>query len=129
MKKRETNDLVTVHGLYINELTRGFFGGHCEGKKMLQMMGLPIDTLPFSAALFLQKKRIQWKDAKGNWVYISYKYKLNQLECHGSYLNKRKTLRIILEWGNREDNEMIARIESETIGDLCMRCIYDNLND
>lgn len=129
MKKKETNDLATVHGLYINELIRGFFGEHSEGKKMLQMMGLPIDTLPFSAALFLQKRRVQWKDANGNIAYISYKYKLNQLECHGSYLKKRKTLRIILEWGNREDNEMIARIESEAIGDLCMKCIYENLTD
>lgn len=129
MRKKDTNDLVTVKGLYINELVRGFFGEHCEGKKMLQMMGLPSDTLPFSAATFLQKRKVQWKDSDGNIAYISYKYKQNQLECHGSYLKQRKTIRLVLEWGNREDMEMIARIESETIGDLCMKCIYENLND
>lgn len=111
MKRRESNDVTTVQGLYINDFTRGFFGEHNEGNEMLKVMGLLIDTLPFSAAHFLQKGKIQWKDAKGNPAYISFKYKQ------------------ILEWGNREDLEMIARIESETIGDLCMRCIYKKLND
>ena len=127
MKKKETNDLITVHGLYINELKRGFFGEHSEGKKMLQIMGLPIESLPFSAALFLQKRKAQWKDKDGNTAYISFKYKQNTLECHGSYLKKKKTIRLVFEWGNHEDMEMIAKLESETIGDLCMKCIYDNL--
>lgn len=129
MKRKDTNDLITVNGLYTNEFIRGFFGEQSEGKKMLKRMGLPTDTIPFSAALFMQKGAAQWKDAGGNIAHISYKCKQNQLECYGSYMGQRKSLRIILEWGNNEDIEMIAKLESEAIGDLCMKCIYDNLTN
>lgn len=40
---------------------------------------------------------------------------------------KEKTIRIFREWGWHEDPEVIARLESEAIGDLCMKCIYENL--
>ena len=113
MKKKQTHDSTRVKGFYINELTRGFFGDHYEGKEMLKRMGLPSDTVPFSVAVFL--------------VTISFKLKLNQLECFGTYLKKRKSIRLFREWGNHEDPEVIARLESEAIGDCCMRCIYENL--
>lgn len=127
MKKRQTNDLTRVKGFYINELIRGFFGDHNEGKTMLKKMGLPPDTVPFSVAVLLQKQRIFWLDKNGNRITISFKLKHNQLECFGNYLKKRKSIRLFREWGSHEDPEVIARLESEAIGDCCMRCIYENL--
>lgn len=127
MKKKQTNDSTRVKGFYINELIRGFFGDQNEGKVMLKKMGLPPDAVPFSVAVFLQNQRIFWLDKNGNRVTISFKLKHNQLECFGTYLKKRKSMRLFREWGSHEDTEVIARLESEAIGDCCMRCIYENL--
>lgn len=127
MKKKQTNDSTKVKGFYINELIRGFFGEHNEGKVMLQKMGLSPDVVPFSVAIFLQNQRIFWFDKNGNRATISFKLKANQLKCHGTYLKKRKSMRLFLEWGEYEDPEVIARIESGAIGDCCMKCIYENL--
>lgn len=127
MRKKETNNQTKVKGFYINELTRGFLGDQNEGQIMLRKMGLPIDTVPFSVAIFLQNQKIFWMDKNGNKATISFKLKPNQLECFGTYLKKRKSMRLFREWGNHEDPEVIARLESEAIGDCCMRCIYENL--
>lgn len=127
MRKKETNNQTKVKGFYINELTRGFLGDQNEGQIMLKKMGLPIDTVPFSVSIFLQNQKIFWMDKNGNKATISFKLKPNQLECFGTYLKKRKSMRLFREWGNHEDPEMIARLESEAIGDCCMRCIYENL--
>lgn len=94
---------------------------------MLQKMGLSPDAVPFSVAVFLQNQRVFWLDKNGNRVTISFKLKHNQLECFGTYLKKRKSMRLFREWGSHEDPEVIARLESEAIGDCCMRCIYENL--
>ena len=102
-------------------------GDQNEGQIMLKKMGLPIDTVPFSVAIFLQNQKIFWMDKNGNKATISFKLKPNQLECFGTYLKKRKSMRLFREWGNHEDPEVIARLESEAIGDCCMRCIYENL--
>ena len=96
---------------------------------MLQKMGLLPNAVPFSAAVFLQNQRAFWLDQGGNRVTISFKLKPNQLECFGTYLKKRKSIRLFREWGNHEDPEVIARLESEAIGDCCMKCIYENLID
>lgn len=93
---------------------------------MLQKMGLSPDAVPFSVVVFLQNQRVFWLDKNGNRVTISFKLKHNQLECFGTYL-KRKSMRLFREWGSHEDPEVIARLESEAIGDCCMRCIYENL--
>ena len=127
MKKKQTNDSTRVKGFYINELIRGFFGDHNEGKIMLRKMGLSPDAVPFSVAVFLQNQRVFWLDKNRNRVTISFKLKHNQLECFGTYLKKRKSMRLFREWGSHEDPEVIARLESEAIGDCCMRCIYENL--
>lgn len=127
MRKKETNNQTKVKGFYINELTRGFLGDQNEGQIMLKKMGLPIDTVPFSVSIFLQNQKIFWMDKNGNKATISFKLKPNQLECFGTYLQKRKSMRLFREWGNHEDPEVIARLESEAIGDCCMRCIYENL--
>lgn len=102
-------------------------GDKNEGKMMLRIMGLDINRTPFSVATFIQNRRIRWKDKHGNVAYISFKLKPNQLECFGSYRGKKKSIRLFREWGTHEDLETIARLESEAIGDCCMKCIYDNL--
>ncbi|WP_289700524.1 hypothetical protein [Duncaniella muris] len=127
MKRKVINDQVKIKGFLIQEFNKGFFGENGEGRKMLKKMGLPIDTIPFSTVMFLQSKRIFWTDHQGNRATISFKMKPYQLECFGTYLGKRKSLRIFREWNNYEDPDMIARLESETIGELCMKCIYENL--
>lgn len=127
MKRKVINDTVKINGYYIQEFNKGFLGEHSEGEKMLKKMGLTTSTIPFSTVIFLQNKRIFWADSQGNRASISFKTKPDQLECFGTYLGKRKSLRIFREWNNYEDPDMIARLESETIGELCMKCIYENM--
>lgn len=127
MKKKEINDQVKVNGYHIQEFNKGFLGENGEGKKMLKRMGLSTEIIPFSTVIFLQNKRAFWKDNQGNRATISFKMKPDQLECFGTYLGKRKSLRLFREWNNYEDPDMIARLESETIGELCMKCIYENM--
>ena len=146
MRKKETTNLTAVDGFYVKELTQGFFGEHNEGKFLLNKMGLSPDELPFSAVVFLRKRKIHWYDKNGHRAVISFRLKPNQLECFGTYLvpkdpevyeaelqenpkagkylQKQKSLRLFREWGNHEDPEVIARLESEAIGDCCMQCIY-----
>lgn len=127
MKRKITNDKIKINGYYIHEFNKGFFGEHKEGNKMLKKMGLPLDRIPFSTAMFLKNKRIFWTDKRGNKATISFKMRPDQMECFGTYLGKRRSLRLFREWNNYEDPDMIARLESETIGELCMKCIYENL--
>lgn len=127
MKRKEINDKTEINGYYINEFTRGFFGDKDEGNWMLIQMGLPADVIPFSAMTFLRNKKACWKDKDGNVASISFKLKENQIECFGNYLGNKKSIRMFCEWGAYEDKEIIARLESEAIGDLCMKCIYENL--
>lgn len=137
MKKKETKDSVKVNGLYINDFIRGFLGEHKEGVDMLKGMGLPSDTVPFSAAIFFQKRTAFWQDMYGNVATISFKFEQSQIVCNGTLKEKRdlkkgekkkirkKSHRLVREWGAYEDPEMIARLESEAIGDLCMKCIFE----
>lgn len=127
MKRKVINDKVKINGYHIQEFNRGFFGENGEGKRMLKIMGLSPEIIPFSTAIFLQNKRVFWTDRDGNRATISFKMKPDQFECFGTYLGKRKSLRIFREWNNYEDPDMIARLESETIGELCMKCIYENI--
>ena len=127
MKRKEVGKNKKVNGYYIHEFTQGFFGEQNEGKIMLRKMGLPTEIIPFSAVAFLQNRKIKWKDTDGNIASISFKEKPSQIEFFGSYLGKKKSYRMFREWGVHEDKEVIVRIESEAIGDLCMKCIYDNL--
>lgn len=127
MKRREISDKTKVNGYYVNEFVRGFLGERGEGKFMLKQMGLPTDTLPFSAIRFFRSKKARWKDKDGNTASVSFVLKENQIECFGTYLKNKKSIRIFCEWGVHEDHEVISRLESEAIGDLCMKCIYENL--
>ena len=128
MKKRtETNDQLKVNGFYIKDVEQGFFGEQDEGKWMLQCMGLPDDVLPFSVAAFLQDKKIRWKDCNGKVASMSFKLKDDQIEFYGSYLGNKKSTRMFREWGDYEEPEKIARLESEAIGNLCMMCIYEKM--
>jgi len=130
MKKRtEIDDQLKVEGFYINDVELGFFGEQDEGKKMLKMMGLPSDTLPFSTAAFIQNRKIRWKDCNGKVASISFKLRDDQIEFFGSYLGNKKSTRIFREWGEYEEAETIAHLESEAIGNLCMMCIYEKLID
>lgn len=151
MKRKQVNSLTKVNGFYVNDLIRGFFGEQDEGKAMLRMMDFSSDQLPFSAVVFLQKKKVFWTDNRGNKVIISFRLRSNQLECFGSYLipkseeeyraelrknpkadkfiRKKKSIRLFREWSIHEDPEVITRLESEAIGDCCMKCIYDILKE
>lgn len=125
MKRKTTGEAVKAGGYYVNEFVRGFWGEYEEGKRMLETMGLSSDHLPFSASIFLTNKKAYWKDKRGNLAKISFIVRPHQIECFGNYLNKRKSFRVFLEWSAYEDEEKTLRLESEAIGDLCMRCIYE----
>lgn len=106
---------------------RGFFGDRGEGKAMLSAMGLPSDIAPFSVYTFLQNGMIRWKDCNGYIARISFQVKPEQIVCNGSYRGKRKAMRVFREWDEYEDATTVAKLESEAIGDLCMRCIYEKM--
>lgn len=127
MKRKEVNNTLKIDGYYISELIRGFWGEQNEGKIMLKKMGLPTNQTPFSVAAFLKNKEARWTDNKGNVASISFTLDSNQMECFGSYLGKSKSIRMFREWGINENTDTIAKLESEAIGDLCMKCIYENL--
>lgn len=127
MKRKTINHKAKINGYYINEFNQGFLGENHEGEKMLKYMGLSINNIPFSAAMFLQTQHIFWRDREGNKASISYRLKPDQIECFGNYLGKYRSYRLFREWNAYEDPEMIAKLESETIGELCMKCIYDNI--
>lgn len=125
MKKRNPNEEIKINGLYSKELMQGFFGEQNEGRQMLMNMGLPYNEMPFSAVVFLRNQCIFWKDNNGNVAHISFKLKEQQIECFGTYNGKRKSIRLFREWNNYEDEDTIARLESEAIGDCCAKCIYE----
>lgn len=129
MKRKDIKENGTVNGLYLQDFIRGFMGEHDEGKEVLEQMGLSSDSVPFSICTFLKKGEINWQDVSGQNASISYKLKENLLECHGSYKGRGKTMRLHVEWDEYEDSEVIARLESEAIGDLCMQCIYENMKN
>lgn len=128
MKKRiEIDDQLKVNGFYIKDVELGFFGEQDEGKVVLQAMGLPTDVLPFSAATFLQDRKIRWKDSNGKVASMSFKVKDDQIEFFASYLGNRKSARMFREWGDYEEHDKIVHLESEAIGNLCMMCIYEKM--
>lgn len=130
MKKRMVvNDDLKVNGFYIKDVEQGFFGEQGEGKAVLQAMGLPTDELPFSIAAFIQAGKIRWKDCNGKAASMSFKLRDDQIEFFGSYLGHRKSSRMFREWGAYEDSDKIAHLESEAIGNLCMMCIYEKLEN
>lgn len=128
MKKRTADDRTKINGFYINDMLKGFLGSKNEGARMLSMMGMPEGGIPFSAAVFLRCRETHWKDADGNKASISFRVRENQIECFGSYLGKKKSIRVFREWSSYEDRDMVRRLESEAIGDLCAKCIYENMN-
>lgn len=127
MKRKITGDDVKSGGYYVNDFVRGFWGEFDEGHRMLSQMKLPHNKIPFSVSAFLNTRKTHWKDSEGNLVLISFVSKPTQLECFGSYLGKKRSIRMFLEWSVYEDDEKIIRLESEAIGDLCMKCIYETL--
>lgn len=127
MRRKTTDAQTKSGGFYIDGFVRGFFGEKSEGSRMLRMMGLPAGTVPFSVAVFLQNRTARWTDKDGNVASISFEVKPGQMECSGSYLRHRKSMRLYREWNDYEDAETVARLESEAIGDLCMRCIFENM--
>lgn len=128
MKRRFINGKTNQCGYYVNDFIRGFMGERKEGEMILRFMGLPLSPLPFSVIAFLQKRKIRWKDSDDNLVTLSYRLKPGQIECSATYLEKKKTMRLFLEWGAHEDRVMVTKLESEAIGDLCMRCLYENFD-
>lgn len=128
MKKRKLAKHETINGFYISDLVRGFFGDHNEGATMLKQMGLSSDVIPFSVAVFLDNRKIRWKDQNGKIISISFTLTPDYMEFHGSYLGKHKSIKLFREWHKGENDELITRLESEAIGDCCARCIYENMN-
>ena len=127
MRRKQTDSSVQVKGYYIEDVIRGFTGEHEEGKRMLKLMGLKSELIPFSVANFIRNGKTKWYDHDGHPATISFKFKPDQMECSGNYLGKKKSIRLFLEWGACDDLEMVSRLESETIGECCMKCIYENL--
>ncbi len=127
MKRIETDKKEEIFGYNVNDFTHGFIGECNEGSDMLMKMGLKSDTLPFSAFMFLKNRHAIWKDKDNNVAKIAFILKPDQIECFGSYLGKKKSIRVFREWDIHENKELITRLESEAIGDLCMKCIYENM--
>ena len=130
MKARNNIDEnATVNGFYLKEVAECFFGPQDEGKWLLQYQGLDFDKLPFSVATLIREGKASWKDPIGRVCTISFKLKDDQIEFFGTYLGRKKMMRIFREWGDYESKEKIARLESEAIGNMCMKCIYESIPD
>ena len=114
-------------GYYIQLATTGFWGENNEGEQILETMGLPTDRLPFSMAFYLKKHNVQWKDADDKLVCMSFCVTRYKIEFYASYNGMKKTTSLWREWETYEDNDDIRRLESEAIGDMSMRCLYDKM--
>ena len=102
MKQRTVSHTTRKHGFYPNDFLRGFKGDHNQGNMLLKFMGLPTNQIPFSVITLLRNRYIRWKDAEGNVVTLSFSRKFKQIECIGSYLERRKKMRVLIEWGEDE---------------------------
>lgn len=125
MKLRETTTQLDNSCLLKAEIISGFFGDRGEGNEVLNRMGLPSDTLPFDIDDFISKRCASWLDADGLVAEVIFDITPIQIECFGFYKGEKKSMRVFREWGNDECPEMIQVLESEAIGDLCMRCLYE----
>lgn len=123
MKKRIQLQNSKEGGFYAKNVEDGFLS-YREGKELLRDMGLSTDHVPFSTMLFLRNRKAMWIDKDGQKASVSFKLKDNLIECFGSYKGVDRTMRLYREWDSNEDSEMIMRLESEAIGNLCMLCVY-----
>ena len=124
MKTADSN--LVINGLYVKSVATGFFGTNYNGKKMLKIMGLPKDVIPFDIVEFLKHGEAYWKDCDGNIAYISYKIQGNNIVCYGSYLGNKK--KDIFTHNLRDTSTtMPARHCSRYIGESCMLCIYTKM--
>lgn len=114
-------------GYYIQRATSGFWGEHGEGRQVLEEMGLNSDELPFSMAFYLKKRKVQWRDKDGKLVWMSFFVTDYKIEFHACYNGIKKSMSLWREWETYEDKEDIRKLESEAIGNMSMKCLYEKM--
>ena len=122
----EIDKNLVIDGFYVKNVASGFLGSKCNycGKKMLRMMGLPKDIIPFDIVDFLRRGETYWKDCDGNIAFISFKIQGEWITCFGSYLGRKKTDSFTHDLYNKRITKPV-RNSSGDIGTSCMLCIYE----
>ena len=118
---------IKAGGYYIKDATQGFFGEKGEGNVVLERMGLDPNVLPFSMAAYLKRHHVQWKDAEGRLVNMSFMVTDQRITFQTEYLGNRKNAILFREWESYEDKNDVRHLESEAIGNMSMLCLYDKM--
>lgn len=110
-----------LYNVSIQHFIAGWWGEHSEGRKLLQMLGLPPDKIPFNVEQFLKNKSVTLKDAWRNRIMVWLNKSDTLFEFNCTYLDKRRHIRLYREW-EAESVERIIQYESYSIGE-CVRKI------
>ena len=125
----EIDKNLVIDGFYVKNVAGGFLGSsynYC-GKKMLRLMGLPKEIIPFDIVDFIHSGETYWKDCDGNIAYISFKIKGDEITCFGSYLGRKKTVSFTHDLYNKRITQPI-RNSSQNMAESCMLCIYEYMH-
>ena len=114
-------------GYYIQRATSGFWGEQREGEQVLEAMGLNPNKLPFSMAFYLKKHKVQWRDKDDKLVCMSFCVTEYKMEFYASYNGMKKSMSLWREWETYEDKDDIRKLESEAIGNMSMKCLYEKM--
>lgn len=114
-------------GYYIHRATTSFWGDNGECEQILEAMGLPTDKLPFSMAFYLKKHNVQWRDKDNKLACLSFCVTDYKMEFYASYNGMKRTAALWREWETYEDKDDIRKLESDAIGEMSMRCLYDKM--
>ena len=125
MNQLNLSDEIVSCEYFADDFLRGFLGSHGEGCEVLKGMGLPYREAPFDVEPFLSSRVAIWPDGDGVMNSVSFNVTPTQLNCTATRGKSSKSVRMCREWGMYEDKEMIAHLESEAIGELCMKCLID----
>lgn len=110
------------YGVNIQHFTAGWWGEHSESNKLLQMLGLPPNRIPFCVEWFLRNRSIILKDAERNKIMVWFTKNDIMYEFHCIYKDRRRHIRLYREW-ETVDVERIVQLESYSIGECARKII------
>ncbi len=125
MKKRNATIKKKICGFIVDDVERGFFGDMDGGGILLENMGLNPNEVPFSIINYLETGKTEWPDKDGNLAKVSFRLTDEKIICTGKYLGEEQTIQLFREWESYEDKNMICKLESEALGELTMRVIFE----
>lgn len=108
-----------INGIIVQQFIKGWWGDNQDGKKLLQFLGLPINTLPFDAEELLRANKIVIYLVDNIAVEISIDKQDAYYEFTCKYPDKKFRFKLFREWDG-VDIDTIIKMESYAVGE-CVR--------